>query len=51
VIRTTPCHERLSALDTQGLYPHWNGHLASLRHTHSPKHEYFATGENISLVV
>ena len=42
MIRTTPFHERLSALNTQGLYTHWNGHLSSLRYTHSPKHEYFA---------
>jgi aminomethyltransferase len=42
VIRTTPFHERLSALDTQGLSTHWNGHLSALRYTHSPKHEYFA---------
>lgn len=42
VIRTTPFHERLSALNTQGLFTHWNGHLSALRYTHSPKHEYFA---------
>ena len=42
MIRTTPFHERLSTLDTQGLSTHWNGHLSALRYTHSPKHEYFA---------
>jgi aminomethyltransferase len=42
MIRTTPFHERLSALNTQGLYTHWQGHLSALRYTHAPKHEYFA---------
>jgi aminomethyltransferase len=42
VIRTTPFHPRLSELNTQGLYTHWQGHLSALRYTHSPKHEYFA---------
>ena len=42
VIRTTPFHARLSELNTQGLYTHWQGHLSTLRYTHSPKHEYFA---------
>lgn len=42
MIRTTPFHERLTRLNTQGLYTHWQGHLSALRYTHSPKHEYFA---------
>jgi aminomethyltransferase len=42
VIKTTPFHPRLSALNTQGLYTHWQGHLSALRYTHAPKHEYFA---------
>ena len=42
VIRTTPFHARLSELNSQGLYTHWQGHLSALRYTHSPKHEYFA---------
>jgi aminomethyltransferase len=42
VIRTTPFHERLSELNTQGLYTHWQSHLSALRYTHAPKHEYFA---------
>jgi aminomethyltransferase len=42
VIRTTPFHERLSELNTQELYTHWQGRLSALRYTHSPKHEYFA---------
>ncbi len=42
MIKTTPFHERLSALNTQGLYTHWQGHLSALRYTSAPKHEYFA---------
>jgi aminomethyltransferase len=42
MIRTTPFHERLSELNTQGLYTHWQGHLSALRYTDAPKHEYFA---------
>jgi aminomethyltransferase len=42
VIRTTPFHPRLSRLDTQGLYTHWQGYLSALRYSHAPKHEYFA---------
>jgi aminomethyltransferase len=42
MIRTTPFHPRLSQLNTQGLYTHWQGHLSALRYTHAPKHEYFA---------
>jgi aminomethyltransferase len=42
MIRTTPFHPRLSELNTQGLYTHWQGHLSPLRYTSAPKHEYFA---------
>ena len=42
MIRTTPFHPRLSQLNSQGLYTHWQGHLSPLRYTHAPKHEYFA---------
>ena len=42
MIRTTPFHPRLSELNTQGLYTHWQGTLSPLRYTHAPKHEYFA---------
>lgn len=42
MIRTTPFHPRLSELNSQGLYTHWQGHLSALRYTHAPKHEYFA---------
>jgi aminomethyltransferase len=36
MIRTTPFHPRLSQLNTQGLYTHWQGHLSPLRYTHAP---------------
>jgi aminomethyltransferase len=42
MVRTTPFHPRLSELNTEGLYMHWQGFLSSLRYTHAPKHEYFA---------
>ncbi|HSV38724.1 MAG TPA: aminomethyltransferase family protein [Nocardioidaceae bacterium] len=42
MIKTTPFHPRLSELNTQGLYTHWQGTLSALRYTHAPKHEYFA---------
>jgi aminomethyltransferase len=42
MITTTPFHPRLSELNSQGLYTHWQGHLSALRYTHAPKHEYFA---------
>jgi aminomethyltransferase len=42
LIKKSPFHSRLSELNTQGLYTHWQGHLSALRYTHAPKHEYFA---------
>ncbi len=42
MITTTPFHPRLSELNTQGLYTHWQGQLSALRYTSAPKHEYFA---------
>jgi aminomethyltransferase len=42
MIQTTPFHERLSALNTTGLYGHWSGYLSAQRYGMSPKHEYFA---------
>ncbi len=42
MIETTPFHDRLSRLNTQGLYTHWSGYLSPLRYTDAPKHEYFA---------
>jgi aminomethyltransferase len=49
VIRTTPFHARLSELNTQGLYTHWQGHLSALRYTHAPKHEYFAVRNSVGV--
>ena len=49
MIRTTPFHERLSALNTQGLYTHWQGYLSALRYTHAPKHEYFAVRNSVGV--
>ena len=48
-IRTTPFHERLSELNTQHLYTHWQGHLSALRYTHAPKHEYFAVRNGVGV--
>ncbi len=48
-MRTTPFHERLSELNTQGLYTHWQGHLSPLRYTHAPKHEYFAVRNSVGV--
>ena len=42
MIRTTPFHERLSELNTTGLWTHWSGYLSALKYDMSPKHEYFA---------
>jgi aminomethyltransferase len=49
VIRTTPFHPRLSQLNTQGLYTHWQGQLSALRYSHAPKHEYFAVRNGVGL--
>ena len=49
MIKTTPFHERLSALNSQGLYTHWQGHLSALRYSHAPKHEYFAVRNSVGV--
>jgi aminomethyltransferase len=49
VYKTTPFHERLSELNTQGLYTHWQAHLSALRYTHAPKHEYFAVRNSVGV--
>jgi aminomethyltransferase len=41
MIKKTPFHERLSELNTTGLYSHWSGYLSPLRYDSSAKHEYF----------
>ena len=42
MIRTTPFHERTSALNETGLWEHWSNHLAAVRYQMSDKFEYFA---------
>jgi aminomethyltransferase len=42
MIQTTPFHERLSQLNTTGLYGHWSGYLSAQKYGMSAKHEYFA---------
>ena len=49
MIRTTPFHPRLSQLNDQGLYTHWQGTLSPLRYTHAPKHEYFAVRNSVGV--
>ena len=49
VIRTTPFHERLSQLNSQGLYTHWQGFLSPLRYSTAPKHEYFAVRNSVGV--
>ncbi|WP_162529872.1 aminomethyltransferase family protein [Nocardioides caldifontis] len=49
MIRTTPFHPRLSELNSQGLYTHWQGFLSPLRYTTAPKHEYFAVRNSVGV--
>ncbi len=42
MIRTSPFHERTSALNESGLWSHWSGHLAAEKYGLSDKFEYFA---------
>ncbi len=49
MIRTTPFHSRLSELNTQGLYTHWQGFLSPLRYGTAPKHEYFAVRNGVGV--
>jgi glycine cleavage system T protein (aminomethyltransferase) len=42
MIRTTPFHERTSALNETGLWEHWSGYLSATRYQMSEKFEYFA---------
>jgi aminomethyltransferase len=48
-VRTTPFHPRLSELNDQGLYTHWQGTLSPLRYSHAPKHEYFAVRNSVGV--
>ena len=49
MIRTTPFHPRLSELNDQGLYTHWQGTLSPLRYSNAPKHEYFAVRNSVGV--
>jgi aminomethyltransferase len=49
MVTTTPFHPRLSELNSQGLYTHWQGHLSALRYTNAPKHEYFAVRNSVGV--
>lgn len=49
MIRTTPFHERTSALNETGLWEHWSNHLAAVRYQMSDKFEYFAIRNAASL--
>lgn len=49
MVATTPFHERLSSLNDQHLYTHWQGHLSALRYSHAPKHEYFAVRNSVGI--
>lgn len=42
VIRVTPFHPRVEALNRTGLYSHWAGYLVADRYQMSEKFEYFA---------
>ena len=48
-MRTTPFHARLSELNDQGLYTHWQSTLSPLRYSHAPKHEYFAVRNSVGV--
>ena len=49
MIRTTPFHERLGALNETGLWEHWSNHLAATRYQMSEKFEYFAIRNSAGL--
>ena len=49
MIRTTPFHERTSALNETGLWEHWSNHLAAVRYQASEKFEYFAVRDSAGL--
>src|SRR3954451_22144098 len=49
MVRTTPFDTVLRALNTTGLYTHWQGYLSALRYTHASKHEYFAVRNSVGV--
>lgn len=49
MIRTTPFHERLSALNETGLWEHWAGHLVATKYQLAEKAEYFAVRNSAAI--
>jgi aminomethyltransferase len=49
MIRTTPFHERLGALNETGLWEHWSNYLSAPRYQMSDKFEYFAIRNSAGL--
>ena len=49
MIRTTPFHERLAALNETGIWEHWSNHLVAPRYQMSEKFEYFAIRNSAGL--
>ncbi len=49
MIRTTPFHERTSALNETGMWEHWSNYLTTSRYQMSEKFEYFAIRNSAGL--
>jgi len=49
MIRTTPFHERLNALNETGLWEHWAGHLVATKYQMAAKAEYFAVRNSAAI--
>ena len=49
MIRTTPFHDRLSALNETGLWEHWAGHLVATKYQMAEKAEYFAVRNSAAI--
>jgi aminomethyltransferase len=49
MVRTTPFHERTSALNETGLWEHWSNHLVAVRYQMSEKFEYFGVRNGAGL--
>jgi aminomethyltransferase len=49
MVKTTPFHDRLAALNRSGLWGHWSGHLSAPKYDMSAKHEYFAVRNGVGV--
>ena len=49
MVKTTPFHQRLAALNRSGLWSHWSGHLSAPKYDMSSKHEYFAIRNGVGV--